>query len=73
MTSRATVMQKYPKAGAQYLKAIEGAAAPNDVAHWRIFGENGEVAKTIGIGKTEELACDDAAHKIARVSRFAHA
>ncbi|CEF49332.1 unnamed protein product [uncultured bacterium] len=65
MSNKKSVLNAYPKAGAQHLRGIAGAPDPYDKEHWRIYRDHDElVAETIGIGSTEEEAWKDAADKL---------
>jgi hypothetical protein len=62
--NKSHVLQHYPNAGPQFLKAISGACHPHDKDHWRIFQELADIAASIGIGQTEEAAWKDAANRL---------
>ena len=67
MSKKSKVLQAHPQAGSQ--KAIVGAEKPHSKDHWRIFREDGEIAETIGIGRTERDAWADTAKNISTQSK----
>ena len=65
MNSLKFVLQVYPHAAAQHLKAISRAAGIQGKDHWRIHDGHEQIAVTIGRGDTADAAWLDAARNIA--------
>ena len=68
LSTQKKVLQEYPKAGAQLLRAVAEAEEPFNERHWRIYRDDSEVSETIGRGPTEQDAWANAAKRLSMLT-----